>query len=351
MIRTLIDLVSFFNTLSGFLVALVFWTIITIVFAKSIKKHAKALYWIFGVLGASTLLPILNLFGIKMTNVIFLPVLGDVFIEFTYATYFIHPMLVIIMYMGALSPKIPAVGKLMNIRKELSIIVGFAVIPHALKRIIMTFPHAWNYFADHAELVAQNKVVSELGQGISNGVYVMGILMTVLFLVLWVTSFGGVRKRMGSKKWKSVQRWSYVLYAMLFIHAIGIDTGSLISYYDMQARKAQTEVTGAAPSSSMQKPQQGAEAKAAPSGMGMMMQRAKKEQSPKASFLGMSMKEETPQKGGAHNFSGKFKFSNVEFSTPCKCIVNIFILLAVYGSYLFLRLRKARLDRERKRGV
>ena len=34
-------------------------------------------------------------------------------------------------------PKIPAVGKLMLIRKELSIIVGFAVIPHALKRILL----------------------------------------------------------------------------------------------------------------------------------------------------------------------------------------------------------------------
>lgn len=114
------------------------------------------------------LLPILNIFGIDMVNIIYLPILGDIFIEFTYATYFIHPMLVIIMYMGALNPKIPAVGKLMLIRKELSIIVGFAVIPHALKRILLVVPGAWNYFADHDTLVAEDRVVSALGQGITN---------------------------------------------------------------------------------------------------------------------------------------------------------------------------------------
>ena len=52
--------------------------------------------------------------------------------------------------------------------------------------------------------------------------------------------------------------------------------------------------------------------------------------------------------GGIHNFSGKFKFSNVEFSTPCKCIANIVILISVYGSYLYLRLKKARTDKRRK---
>lgn len=346
MIRTLIDLLGLINSLSGFLVALAFWTIITITFAKSIKKQAKVLYWIFGVMGAMTLLPILELFGIEMMNVIYIPILGDVFIEFTYATYFIHPILVIIMYMGAFNPKIPTIGKLMSIRKELSIIVGFAVIPHALKRIIMTVPHAWNYFADHETLVTQDKVVSELGQGISNSVFLLGIFMTILFLMLWVTSFGGIHKRMGFKKWKSIQRWSYVLYAMLFIHATGIDIGSLVSYWDIQQRRAQSEMTS---TPSIQKSQQTSGDKMFPAaGMGMM-QTTKMGQKDKVSFLGITMKEETSQKGEGHNFSGKFKLSNVIFSIPCKCIANIFILLAVYGSYLFFRLKKARLDKDRRR--
>ena len=60
------------------------------------------------------------------------------------------------------------------------------------------------------------------------------------------------------------------------------------------------------------------------------------------------MKEEKGPNGGNHNFSGKFKFSNVEFSTPCKCIANIVILISVYGSYLYLRLNKASTDKRRK---
>lgn len=90
----------------------------------------------------------------------------------------------------------------MLIRKELSIIVGFAVIPHALKRILLVVPGAWNYFADHDTLVAEDRVVSALGQGITNGVFLLGIVMTVLFLVLWVTSFDRIRKRMGYKNGK-----------------------------------------------------------------------------------------------------------------------------------------------------
>ena len=46
MIRTIIDLIGFFNSLSGFLVAVFFWSILTITFAKSIKKHARFLYWV-----------------------------------------------------------------------------------------------------------------------------------------------------------------------------------------------------------------------------------------------------------------------------------------------------------------
>lgn len=341
MIRTLIDLITFINSLSGFLVALLFWIIVTISFAKFIKRHAKLLYWIFGIMGVLTLLPILNLFGVKMMNIIFIPVLGDIFIEFTYATYFIHPILVIIMFMGAFSTKIPAVAKLMSIRKELSIIVGFAVIPHALKRILMTVPSAWNYFADHADLVAQGKVTSEWGQGISNAVFLLGVVMTIFFLVLWITSFGGVRKRMGQKKWKSVQRWSYGLYAMLFIQAVGIDAGSMVSYLDRQKLEPKTE---AAAPASMQKPPQ------MPTAMMQGMrggQGGEGRPSMQGGKPGM-MSQGKPMSNNPHNFAGKFKFTDIEVSPVCKSSINILILVAVYGSYLFFRLRKARRDRMRR---
>lgn len=339
MIRTIIDFIGFINSLSGFLVALLFWSILTTTFAGSIKKHARLLYWMFGIMGALSLLPILNVFGMDMMSIIYLPVIGDIFIEFTYATYFIHPMLVIIMYMGALSLKIPAVGKLMLIRKELSIIVGFAVIPHALKRIISVVPGAWKYFADHDTLVAQDKVVSALGQGITNAVFLLGIVMTVLFLVLWVTSFDRIRKKMGYKKWKSVQRWSYALYAMLFIHSTGIDAGSLVTYWERQEKMAKAEVV-AAPA--LQNNGQSGSDQTPHAAFAPLQKREK------ASFLGMSMKEEKGMEGGNHNFMGKFKFSNVEFSTPCKCIANILILISIYGSYLYLRLKKAITDKARK---
>ncbi len=332
MIRTLIDLLYFFNSLSGFLVALIFWTVVTVSFAKSIKKYARIIYVVLGILGLMTFLPVLSLWGITWMKVLFYPVISDIFIEYSHATYVIHPILVIIMYMGAFRPSIPAIAKLMNIRKELSIMVGFAVIPHAINRIIMVVPSAYQFFADRSTLEQQHEIVSVWGQGVMNAVFLLGILMTLLFIVLWVTSFTGIRRKMGFKKWKAVQRWSYVLYAMLFIHAVGIDTGMLITHIESQ-RMTQTVAQSLQSSN--------------PHIQKMVDDATSKKK--KTSFLGMTIKENNPaDNGGKRGFGSKFKFSNVEFSTECSCIANIFILVVIYGSYLFFRLRKAFRDRTKK---
>ncbi len=233
MIRTILDSLTLLLTASPFLLSLMVWAVLSIALAKSIKRHSNTYYWVFGVLATIYALPmLLRACGINLPfNVTSLPVIGSIFSEFSSAAYFVHPVIVIIMYMGAFTPKVRYIGRLMSIRKELSIIVGFPVIAHCVKRIINTFPKSWNYFANYEESVANPKVVSEVGSAISNGVLVLGIVMTALFLLLWVTSFDSVRRSMGGKRWKRVQRWSYGLYAMLFIHAVGLQLGGLINTY------------------------------------------------------------------------------------------------------------------------
>jgi DMSO/TMAO reductase YedYZ heme-binding membrane subunit len=70
----------------------------------------------------------------------------------------------------------------------------------------------------------------------SNAAYLLGILMVVLFLVLWITSFDSIHKRLGARKWKKIQNGSYVLYAMLFLHSILIHTGWMLSMGGGRAR-------------------------------------------------------------------------------------------------------------------
>jgi hypothetical protein len=53
--------------------------------------------------------------------------------------------------------------------------------------------------------------------------------MAILFVILWATSFDVVHKWLGNVRWKKIQRWSYVLYAMLFLHAMGIQVNSALN--------------------------------------------------------------------------------------------------------------------------
>lgn len=306
MIQLLLDFITFMVNNFTFLFALAFYTLLAIALSKSIKKYATVYYWVFGLLSAAFVIPtIFRLCGATFpVNFNEIPLLGSCVGELSAAVNFVHPVLAIIMYMGAFSPKIKSVGRLMSIRKELSIIVGFPVISHAMNRVFTTFVGGWNYFFDHDSFVESNRVTSLLGSGILSFVYVLGIVMFVLFLVLWITSFDPVHKALGTKRWKSVQRWSYGLYAMLFIHAMGLNLGGYINDKAREreyAQRTQVEI------SSTQHSSQSSYAR--------------------------------PQ---------TFKFTNIKIDGGTKRTINMATYLLLYSSYLYFRIRKSREDRAKK---
>lgn len=314
MFKTTIDFWELWIATSPFLLSTVAWSIIVITFHRSIKLHATKLYWTFGVLSFINFVPyIFRMLGVDMGFTLSeIPVLGRILMELSKASYFIHPMLVIIMFMGALDPKQKYIGRLMSIRKELSIIVGFPVLAHATKRVIFTLPHALEYFVDNEAYIQNDRYyISSLGSGISSAVYVIGAVMTVIFLVLWVTSFDSVHRRLGAKKWRSVQRWAYVLYALLFIHAVGIKASGAVRYSAKeQMERAKIELV---------------------------------EQNTSESVKSDEIQVKTKSIGYK-----SFSFLDVEVTWRFRSYANILIYILVYGSYLILRLRKVKRDRERR---
>ena len=276
-------------------------------------------------------------FGLKLPSVMSIPVIGAISGELSNAATFLHPVLVIIMYMGAFSTKNKNVARLMSIRKKLSILTGFPFFAHIAKRLFHSFPKSWNFFMNYEESIVSPRVTSVVGTTIEQSVLVLGVVMTVLFLVLWVTSFDSVRKKMGFTKWKSLQRWSYGLYAMLFIHSVGLQLGGLMSYNASQAKmeaKAKTELVAAANNAHQQAPQ----AKSADAHQKTAAPQAKQgEKAPAA-------KAAPAQGHGAKRFS----FADVKVPRNIRAIINILIYCLVYGSYLFFRLRKAKRDKARK---
>ncbi len=336
MINATLDIIDFLKSNFGFLFSLIVYTLLAIALAKSIKKNYKVYYWIFGVISFCFIIPsVARLIGVTLPfNLSSIPIIGLSASELSSAANFIHPVIVIIMYMGALSAKIPAVGKLMSIRKELSIIVGFPVLAHAVKRVFGSFPSGWQFFFDNETYMQSPRVSSALGSGVTSFAFVLGLVMTILFLVLWITSFDSVHRKLGTKRWKSVQRWSYGLYAMLFIHAMCLQAGGLISdsaRAKMQSAPRQNvEVVEAGHSHAPQQPQGGPQAQAqghAPQQQGAPAQ--------------------AQQSGHGHG-PRSFSFSSIEISRTAKRWINIFIYIAIYGSYLYFRIRKARASKAKR---
>ncbi len=367
MINAALDLIDFLKSNFGFLFSLIVYTVLAITLAKSIKKHDKVYYWIFGVISFCFIIPsVARLIGVTLPfNLGNIPIIGLSASELSSAANFIHPVIVIIMYMGALSPKIPAVGKLMSIRKELSIIVGFPVLAHGIKRVFGSFPGGWQYFFDNETYMQSPRVTSALGSGITSFAFVLGLVMFILFLVLWVTSFDSVHRKLGTKRWKSIQKWSYGLYAMLFIHAVFLQLGGLISdnarAQQQAAQRANIEVVAEGHSHGQQgggqaqqaghgQQQQGGHGQQAQQGgPGQQQQGGHGQQAQQGGHGQQQQGGQQAQQGGHGHGPRSFTFASIEMERSTKRIINIFIYIAIYGSYLYLRIRKARASKANRK--
>lgn len=367
MISVPIDIFNFLFKNFSFLSSLIILTILAITLSKSIKKNAKVYYWVCGVISAMFIIPMLGrMTGLYTLNLFGVPIIGNIIAEMSSMAYMGHPLLVIIMYMGALSLKTKYVPQLMSIRKELSIIVGFPVLAHTMKRIFGTFIHAFGFFTDREAYMEGPRNVSELAAGIGSVVYILGVVMFVLFLVLWITSFDGVHRKMGSKKWKATQKWSYALYAMLFIHAFGMQLSSYINEcakVDQGVLTAQVEAVapdhGQRPETNNRPANEHAvEGKKQEEGHTSTSrsanennQRPTANQKDSSAEAGAHAKQEQGAKGKDNKKGGhpkRFSLADIELDRKVSSLIKMLILIGVYGSYLFLRLRKAKKDKARK---
>ena len=232
MVKLLIELLELLRAAAPLLFSLSVFTLFGILCSKSIKKYSTIYYIVFGVPFALVMISFIGrLIGVEWLQLNYraIPFMSEITRDYIHMAAFGHPLLILIMYMGALDPKIPSVKKLLSIRKELSIISGFPVLTHSLIRVTNNFPNSLKFFTNNAEYMENASVSSELGAGISSFSLVIGIFLLIIFLPLWVTSFNSVHKRMGGVKWKKLQKWSYVLYAILFIHAVGIQIGGILN--------------------------------------------------------------------------------------------------------------------------
>ena len=334
MVKLLVELLEFLRSCAPLLFSLGALFLFFILLSKSIKKHATVYYVVFSLPFVLYLITFFGgMIGFKMPNLIVVPVLGEILRDYIHVAALGHPLLVIIMYIGALDPKIPAVKKLLSIRKEISIISGFPILMHSLVRVMNNLPGAIKFFANRTEYLENTPVASELGAGISSFSFILGIVLLIIFIPLWVTSFDSVRKRMGGVRWKKLQRWSYVLYALLFVHAIMIQAGGMLNPRGGAPRPA---VEVVAPTANAQSNDA---ANARPT-EGARPERQVGQQAGQRSATGQARGPagRAPSKG----------ISDINVSPQTRQYIHLISLFLIYGSYLYLRLRKAKKDAQRK---
>lgn len=115
-------------------------------------------------------------------------------------------LFVIVMYAGAFPSRSLGAKIFMPIRGPISIIASILGIGHGIA-------YSKQYI---------NMVVNGSGNlDVATIVFIIdSVVMSLLMIPLFITSFKAVRKRMNGKTWKSLQKSAYIFYFLLFIHVM-----------------------------------------------------------------------------------------------------------------------------------
>lgn len=345
MVRILLELPNFLFSTVPLLTSTAIFAMLAVWLAPSIRRYPGRYYAAFSIPFALVAIPaILRWCGVALpVNLTAIPVLGQILRDYIHMGTLGHPLLVVVMYMGALDTRREWVRRLMSVRKELSIISGFPVLTHTLIRVAGSFPASLRYFTDHDAFIASGNVASDLGAGISSTALVLGILLGVLFILLWVTSFDGIHRRMGTVRWKKLQRWAYLFYAVMFIHAMGIQVGGV-----MNPREDGGSSRPAAEQSVRSIPAPARDGGSVPPTVGQMAgshgeRRGERAADAPAANVGerenRSAQPDQPATQRARR--GARGFADFKVDSSAKRWIHVAELLLIYGSYLCLRLRKA----------
>lgn len=181
---------------------------------KPIKKHATLFYI------ATIIISVLSVLAPKKG----LPFVIDYLVKNILARGTLAGALFILVMVASICPAAKLRGLLLRTRGEMAIIA-------ALLTLIHNISYGKNYF------VALFTKISDLDAPRIFAA-VLSLVMIVLLIPLTVTSFMVIRKKMNPKKWKSLQRLSYIFYGLLFIHismifSISIAKGHLSTLFDL----------------------------------------------------------------------------------------------------------------------
>lgn len=206
-----------------------FVLVFALVFAKALRSYAGVFYAFFtcAVVLVSWHEPILTFmqeaspaFVVRYGAVLDSAIANSPFIStlvtLTTSSFTGVSLYLIVMFIGAVD-KTPWVKRLFSIRSELSILGGIIIVGHLVRTI------------SFAVMTASPGAASVWGEPSSYFMFIAGViigpLLTITFLVPWITSFKAVRKRMTHTSWKKVQKLAYPFMALMVAQGLFLALG------------------------------------------------------------------------------------------------------------------------------
>lgn len=184
-----------------FIVAVIIVTLVAFVFTKLVKKAPFALYAL--VLAADAAYAYGLAYGVGSGFwAIFLPLMQRCTLAMAFLT--------VVMFVGVLQDGSPLKARLAPIRRQLSIAGCLLALCHV-------FYYAYTYVMQIQGILGASAVKTGLAANlfVSLGI---SVLLTLLLLVLMVTSFTFIKSHMHGTVWKRVQKFSYLFYALIYVH-------------------------------------------------------------------------------------------------------------------------------------
>ena len=166
----------------------------------SLKKHAGIYY-----IGAAVISIAVFLIGFLPMPLFLKNNILGIFAKGSLGT----AMFIAVMYAGALPKGSKLIVPLMKIRGELSITAAILVLCH-------NFTYGITYFK-MLFIKPEALPATQLTAAI------ISLVLIIIMIVLTVTSFQAVRKKMQAKKWKQLQRTAYVFYGLMYVHIMLIN--------------------------------------------------------------------------------------------------------------------------------
>lgn len=182
------------TNLLAFLISAVVVAILVFPLGKALRKHPAPFY--IAVIAVTALYLWAINSGVRLTGVRVLAVVMQ-------KGYLASLMIGVVMFCGCFDEGTWLRKRLQPIRGELSILSFVFILGHLATYLPSYLGRLGTLFGAHS-----NVAVS----------FAVAVLLTVVFAVLTLLSLRVVRKRMGPRLWKNLQRGAYVMVALLVLH-------------------------------------------------------------------------------------------------------------------------------------